>query len=320
MHIPDGFIDGKTAVTTAVLSVAGLGLALRQVKRELPARKVPLLGLAAAFVFAAQMINFPVVGGTSGHLMGSALVAALLGPAAAVVVISTVLIVQCFLFADGGVTALGASIFNMAIVGSIGGYAVYRFMCRLMPGTRGRVTGVAFAGWCSTMLASLCCAGQLAWSGTVSWQAGFAAMATIHALIGLGEGLIGALVLLAIERSRPDMIYDTSSDNNQGQPVGGFLQYGLLAAVGIAVFVAPFACPWPDGLEFVAQTLGFEHRAAEPMRSPVPDYEMPGIEWSAGATAAAGLSGVVAVFAMAWILGRVLVRDNARRSGNLPAE
>ena len=100
MHIPDGFIDGKTAAATAMLAVAGVGLALRRVKRELPPRKVPLLGLAAAFLFTAQMVNFPVAGGTSGHLIGGVLVAALLGPSAAVVVVTMVLIVQCFLFAD----------------------------------------------------------------------------------------------------------------------------------------------------------------------------------------------------------------------------
>ena len=110
MHIPDGFIDGKTAATTALLSAAGVGLALRQVRRRLPPRRVPLLGLAAAFLFAAQMVNFPVAGGTSGHLVGGVLAAALLGPSAAIVVLTTVLIVQCFLFADGGVLALGANI------------------------------------------------------------------------------------------------------------------------------------------------------------------------------------------------------------------
>ena len=134
-----------------------------------PPRRVPLLGLAAAFLFAAQMVNFPVAGGTSGHLVGGVLAAALLGPSAAIVVLTTVLIVQCFLFADGGVLALGANIFNMAIVGAAGGYAIYRVVCRALPGTRGQVAAVAFAGWCSTVLASICCAGQLAWSGTVAW-------------------------------------------------------------------------------------------------------------------------------------------------------
>jgi cobalt/nickel transport system permease protein len=137
MHIPDGFIDGKTAATTAALSAVGVGLALRQVRRRLERRRVPLLGLAAAFLFAAQMINFPVYGGTSGHLLGGVLVAALLGPSAAIVVLTTVLIVQCFLFADGGVLALGANIFNMGIVGGAGGYWIYRLVCRALPGPRG---------------------------------------------------------------------------------------------------------------------------------------------------------------------------------------
>ncbi len=112
MHIPDGFLDGKTAAVAGVISAAGVGLALRQVKRELPPRKIPLLGLSAAFLFAAQMVNFPVAGGTSGHLVGGALVAALLGPSAAVVVVTTVLIVQCFLFQDGGVHGAGREYFQ----------------------------------------------------------------------------------------------------------------------------------------------------------------------------------------------------------------
>jgi len=130
MHLPDGFIDTKTAVAAAGLSAVGVGLALRRVKTHLPASKVPLLGLAAAFLFTAQMLNFPVIGGTSGHLVGGTLVAALLGPSAAVVVVTTVLIVQCFLFADGGVLALGANVFNMALVDSAAGYAIYATLCR----------------------------------------------------------------------------------------------------------------------------------------------------------------------------------------------
>src|SRR5271157_2966654 len=138
MHIPDGFLDLKTAAATGVLSAAALGVSLRRLNGSLPRRNVPLMGLAGAFVFAAQMVNFPVAGGTSGHLIGGVLVAALLGPAAALVVLTTVLIVQCFLFADGGVLALGANIFNMGIVGGVGGYWIYRLVCGALPGTRGR--------------------------------------------------------------------------------------------------------------------------------------------------------------------------------------
>ena len=307
MHIPDGFIDGKTAAVTAVLAVAGVGLALRRVKRELPPRKVPLLGLAAAFLFATQMLNFPVAAGTSGHLIGGVLVAALLGPSAAVVVVTTVLIVQCFLFADGGVSALGANIFNMAILAVMAGYAVYRLLCRWLPGFRGRVTAIAFAGWFSTVLASISCAGQLALSGTVGWSAAFAAMAGVHVFIGIGEGLISALVLLSIQRTRPDLI-GNGERTKSAAGWGEFVGYGLLVALGLAVFVAPFACSWPDGLEFVAGKLGFEHKASQSvLPAPVPGYEMPGVKWTAGATALAGAAGSLIVFGLALLLGRLLI-------------
>ena len=208
MHIPDGFLDGKTAATAGALSAIGLGAALRQVRREMPPRRIPLLGLAAAFLFASQMVNFPVAGGMSGHLIGGTLAAALLGPSAAIVVVTTVLIVQCFLFADGGVLALGANVFNMAIVTSLLGYAIYRGICRLFGGTRGRVTAIAFASWCSVVVASISCAGQLALSGTVTWSAAFPAMTSAHMIIGLGEAVISALVMLAIQRTRPELIVE----------------------------------------------------------------------------------------------------------------
>jgi cobalt/nickel transport system permease protein len=309
MHIPDGFIDGKTAATTALLSAAGVGLALRQVRRKLAPRRVPLLGLAAAFLFAAQMVNFPVAGGTSGHLVGGVLVAALLGPSAAIVVLTTVLIVQCFLFADGGVLALGANIFNMAIMGAAGGYAIYRVVCRALPGTRGQVAAVAFAGWCSTVLASICCAGQLAWSGTVAWPVTFTAMTTVHMAIGVGEGLISALVLLAIQRVRPDLTSELNGAE-PARPWGELVRYGLLAALGVAIFVAPFACSGPDGLESVAAKLGFEHKAAQRVvRAPAPGYHVPGLHWTAGSTALAGAAGAVVAFGLSVLLARSLVRE-----------
>jgi len=312
MHIPDGFIDGKTAATAAILSVVGVGLALRNVKRHLPARKVPLLGLAAAFLFAAQMVNFPVAGGTSGHLIGGLLIAALLGPGAAVVVVTAVLIVQCFLFADGGVLALGANIFNMGIVGATGGYAIFLLVGKILPGTRGRVTAVAFAGWCSTVLAAMSCAGQLAWSGTVAWSAVFPAMVGVHILIGIGEGLISALAYLAIARTRPDLLPE-ATEVGQSRGGGHLVGYGLLVALGVVVFVAPFACPWPDGLEAVAAKLGFEFKAAAPLlTAPASDYAMPGVHWALGATALAGVVGALVVFGLAFLLGRVLVKgDNS---------
>ncbi len=304
MHVPDGFLDAKTAVTTGGLAAGGLAVALRQVNQHLPRSRVPLLGLAAAFIFAAQMLNFPVAGGTSGHLIGGVLTAVLLGPSAAVVVLAAVLIVQCFLFADGGVTALGANIFNMALVGSVAGYAIYRAVFRWKQDLRSRLMGAAFAAWCSTVLAAICCAGELTLSGTVSWRVAFPAMANVHMLIGLGEGLITALVLVAIARARPELLEDDTK--LAYAPVAGF---GLIIALGLALFVAPFACSWPDGLEKVAGVLGFQHHAAATpvLPAPIPKYALPGIQSAGWATAVAGAIGTVVVFGLAWLLARTLV-------------
>ncbi len=257
MHIPDGFLDAKTVLVTAGLSAVGLGTALRQARLHMPRRSVPMMGLAAAFVFVAQMLNFPVAAGTSGHLVGAALVAVLLGPAAAVIVISAVLIVQCLLFADGGLSALGANIFNMALVGSVAGYAIYAVMHKVFPSPRGRLAAVAFSSWCATVLAAVCCAGELAWSGTVPWAAVLPAMTGVHMLIGLGEAVITAMVIAALDR-----IGFAELPTGLAARPGGFLVYGLLLALGLALFVAPFASPWPDGLEKVAFMLGFAHKAA----------------------------------------------------------
>jgi cobalt/nickel transport system permease protein len=253
------------------------------------------------------------------------------------VAVTAVLIVQCFLFQDGGVIALGANVFNMAIIGAAGGGTVYRLLCRCLPGERGRVTAIAFAGWFSTVAASIACAGQLAWSGMFSWTAGFTAMAGVHMLVGLGEGLISALVFLAIQRTRPDMISESRwGGRNRGPQVssgdrlastpappggnaayGELLGFGLLVALGLAIFVAPFACPWPDGLESVAVRLGFEHHATPPLPAPAPGYSIPGMSWAAGATALAGGVGTLVVFGFALLLGRVLVPDQRKADHEL---
>ena len=310
MHIPDGFIDGKTVATTAVLSAVSVGLALRQVRQTLPARRIPMLGLSAAFLFAAQMLNFPVLSGTSGHLIGGVLVAALLGPSAAVVVVTTVLIVQCFLFQDGGVLALGANVFNMAILGAGGGWVIYRCVSAMLRGARGKITAVGFAGWLSTVLAATGCAAQLAWSGKVDWKSAFTAMVGVHLFIGLGEGLISALVFAAIQRTRPELMQSDSAEPQVRW--GEFTLYGLLAVIGLALFVAPLACPWPDGLESVAEKLGFAPAATQPtLPALAPDYAFPGIRSAALATALAGAVGCVVVFALALALARVLVPKRA---------
>lgn len=307
MHIPDGFIDLKTVATTTALSAGSLALAIRHARQVLPPRRVPLLGLSAAFLFAAQMLNFPVVAGTSGHLIGGVLVAALLGPSAAVVVVTAVLIVQCFLFQDGGVLALGANVFNMAVLGACGGWLVFRVVTSVLSGERGRVAAVMFAGWVSTLLASAGCAGQLAWSGRVGWEAAFTAMTGIHLLIGVGEGLISGMVYAAVQRVRPDLV-NPAPQPSMTSPGRETILYGLLVSLGLAVFLAPFACPWPDGLEDVAEKLGFLHAATSPSVSALaPDYLFPGITSAPLATAIAGAVGCVVVFSASILLARVLI-------------
>jgi cobalt/nickel transport system permease protein len=316
MHIPDGFLDAKAAIATGALAAGGLGAALQQVRRQLPRRKIPLLGLAAAFVFAAQMLNFPIAGGTSGHLVGSVLTGVLLGPGAAVVVLASVLIVQCLLFADGGLTALGANIFNMGLVGGVGGYWIFRAVRAMFAGTRGLVMGAAFAAWCGTVVAAIFCAGELALSGTAVWPLAFPAMATVHMLIGLGEALITALVLVAITRTRPDLLEPQIGDYT-GARYGSFLVFGLLISLGLVLFVAPFACSWPDGLDKVSQALGFESRAASHpvLDSPIPGYHLPGISSAPLATSLAGAIGTIVVFCLAFLLARWLVPNPRTRAG-----
>ena len=307
MHIPDGFLSGATALTTGGLAATGLAAALRRARTHLPPRRVPLLGLAAAFVFAAQMINFPVAGGTSGHLVGAVLVAALLGPSAAVIVISAVLIVQCLMFADGGISALGANIFNMGLIGGVGGWAIYHGVTRVIKGVFGCVLAATFAAWCSTVLAAVACAGELAASRTVGWSAILPTMAGIHMLIGIGEGLITALVLVAIARARPDLLGSDATVSANGS-YGMVVIYGVLIALGLALFASPLASQWPDGLDRTAAVLGFKEKAAGPIVSaPIAGYALPGVPWGVLSTGIAGAAGTVAVFVLAWVLARGLV-------------
>ncbi len=207
MHIPDGFINTGTAAVTWVASAGGVGYSVRRLSRELQERQVPLMGVTAAFIFAAQMMNFAVAGGTSGHLLGAALATILLGPWAGCLVLTAVLAVQALLFQDGGVVALGANILNMAVVGVAVAWLVYYGLRRLL-GTRGWSTFAAgFAGaWLSVVCASLAVATELWLSGTSPAVVVFPAMGLVNMLIGLGEGLITSAVLAFLRAVRPDLL------------------------------------------------------------------------------------------------------------------
>lgn len=202
MHIPDGFLAPQVFVPFWAVAAAGIGYALRKARQMLKEKAVPLMGVAAAFIFAAQMLNFPVLGGTSGHLLGGVLAAVLLGPYAGAVVLGLVLIVQCLVFQDGGLTALGANIFNMAFLGSMGGYFIYSFLKKRM----GLIISVGIASWFSVVIAAFACAIELAISGTSPLKIVLPAMVGIHILIGIGEAIITCLIVSFILKVRPDLI------------------------------------------------------------------------------------------------------------------
>jgi cobalt/nickel transport system permease protein len=207
MHIPDGFLDNGVAAAVAVPAVVAVGYGVRRAGRSLDDRTVPLLGVTAAFVFAVQMLNFPVAGGTSGHLMGGALAAILLGPWLACIVMAVVLSGQAFIFADGGVTALGANVFNMGVVGALGVGLLMVAARHVLPRTRTSFLAVAGVGaWLSVMAGALLCAVELGVSGTVPFATVLPAMLGVHALIGIGEAVITVAAVAAVLASRPDLI------------------------------------------------------------------------------------------------------------------
>ena len=207
MHIPDGFLNVATVATTCVVSVGGVGNAVRVANKKLGEKHVPMMGVLAAFIFAAQMLNFPVAGGTSGHLIGAALAAILLGPWASVLIMSCVLIAQFLIFQDGGLLALGANIFNMGIVASFSGYYLYRLAISFLGGSRkGKLISGFVSAWGSVFLASIFCAIELAVSGASPIRIVLPAMAGFHTLIGIGEGLITAAVLSLVLATRADLL------------------------------------------------------------------------------------------------------------------
>jgi cobalamin biosynthesis protein CbiM len=211
VHIPDGFFNAGASAVAGIGAAGGFAVALRRLRSYLTERLVPLAALTAAFVFAAQMVNFPVLPGMSGHLIGAVLAAVLVGPAAAYVILTIVLVVQAFLFADGGLSALGLNIINMGLVAGVGGYYVYRVILRFTSRShRAVAVSAGVAAFVSVPMAALAFALEFAIGGTaesVSMTSVLWAMVTTHVLIGIGEGLITFFVVLAVVGSRPDLVY-----------------------------------------------------------------------------------------------------------------
>jgi cobalt/nickel transport system permease protein len=303
MHAPDGFLEPGIAAVTALISAGVIGLALWHATRELDDRQVPLAGVAAAFIFAAQMFNFPVASGTTGHLLGGALAAILLGPWVGALVVTVVVVVQALLFADGGLTALGYNVLNMAIVPAFAGWALFLLFRKVLPRSRAGVVGASGLA-CGVSVVLSATAFSIEWlfgaSAPVPFDTVFGAMVGVHALIGIGEGVLSALVVAAVMATRADLVTGardlTPDELGDRSPVGvrTFLIGGLLAAVFLAVVVSQFAFDDPDGLEKVAGDAGFLDSAQvhAVAGSPFADYATRGIGNERVSLAVAGLAGV----------------------------
>jgi cobalt/nickel transport system permease protein len=210
VHVPDGFLDAPTSVTTGVVAAAGVAVALKGARRELDDRTAPMAGLVATFVFAAQMINFPVGAGTSGHLMGGALAAVLVGPWTGVLCLAVVLLVQGLVMADGGITALGTNITLIGLVTVCVGWGVFVLARRLLPSRTSMVAPAAALGaFVSVPVAALVFTGLFAVGGTAPVDLGAVATAMIgwHTLIGLGEAAVTGLVVASVVATRPDLVH-----------------------------------------------------------------------------------------------------------------
>ena len=325
MHIPEGFINLPTSLGAAAVAGGTLWGSLRAASRDLKDRLVPFAGLTAAFIFALQMLNFPVAAGTTGHLLGGALAAILLGPWLGIVAVTVVVVIQAMLFADGGLVAMGLNVVNMAVITALSGWFVFRGVVKVLPRRSGVLMGSLAGAWASVVVSSIGFSVQYAVGGVggVDPVLVFQSMVGVHALIGIGEGLITAAAVGAVLAARSDLVtgardlsnIETVSTSLSRRAVGGFVAAGLAVAIALVVFVAPIAGSNPDGLERVAEDTGFGTVAGENAYSgPLADYGVAGLDNETLGTIIAGIVGTGLTFAA----GMILVGVARRRSQ--PAE
>lgn len=302
LHIPDGLLSLPIAIVGWFLVVALVAWALRQTREQLGERQVPLMGILAAFIFAAQMLNFPVLGGTSGHMLGGALAAVIMGPWAATLIMTCVIAIQALLFQDGGLLVLGWNILNMGVFTAFTGYFVYQGVQRLIGSGRRALFLAGFLGaWLSVMVGAVATAVELSLSGTSPLNIALPAMAGVHALIGVGEGLITVAALAFIGRTRPDLFAGARAPSTRS---AGWVWVGLVIALA-AVLLSPLASASPDGLERVAEDHGFLDQGEEPSIQVLPDYTVPFVRDDVVTTILAGAVGVLVVFGAAYGVARL---------------
>jgi cobalt/nickel transport system permease protein len=322
MHMPDGYMNVATAVGGAAVAAGGIWASLKETGKRLDEKQIPMAGLTAAFVFAVQMLNFPVAAGTSGHLLGGALAAILLGPWMGALVVTVVIVVQALLFADGGIVVLGLNVLNMALVTALVGWLVFRSLMRVLPKTTGgAIASTMVAGFFAVLASSFVFVIEYAFGGQggASLATVFAAMTGVHSLIGIGEGLISGIAVGSVLAVRSDLVTGTAdldlrrtATAPRGRAITAFVAAGLAVALALVFFVAPMASGDPDGLERVAIDQGFSAEAQDhPIGGPLADYGVSGVESERLGTMLAGAIGVIVVFGVGLGLVSVLRRRHA---------
>ncbi len=304
LHIPDGFLSLTVLLICWVIAIVMLAVAISRTNKSLGEKQVPLMGIMAAFIFAAQMLNFPVAGGTSGHLLGGALAAIVLGPWAAMLAMTAVIAVQGLLFQDGGLLVMGANILNMGLITVVVGYGLYRGAINRSRKTRLAVAGVA--AWLSVMAGALLTSLQLWLSGTARLQVVVPAMLGVHALIGIGEALITVGALAFILQTRPDLLGENSASAQSGR---GWVFAGAIISLAV-VLLSPLASAFPDGLERVAENHGFLQLAQTSPYEIIPGYTVPFLGDTSLSTVVAGLVGVLIVLALSILAGTSLQKKS----------
>jgi cobalt/nickel transport system permease protein len=310
LHIPDGFLSLTVSILSWIVTVIVVGIAVNQSRKDLSDRQIPLMGIMAAFIFAAQMINFPVAGGTSGHMLGGALAAIILGPWAGILVMTSVVALQGLLFQDGGLVVMGANILNMGILPALVGFGLYRLADGRSKAIRTAV--VAGGAWISVLAAALLTSFQLWLSGTSPANIVFPAMLGVHALIGIGEALITLAAFSFITQVRPDLLTAEGTVNHTGR--GWVIVGGLISL--LVVLISPLASAFPDGLERVAEDLGFLQAAQDSPYSILADYLIPALGDSPLSTILAGIVGIIFVAILALLIGQTVRKPQANTSSD----
>jgi cobalt/nickel transport system permease protein len=305
LHIPDNFLSLFIAILFWGITASAVGIAISKTNKSLGEKQIPLMGVMAAFIFAAQMLNFPVAGGTSGHFLGGALAAIVLGPWAAILVMTSIIAVQGLLFQDGGLLVMGANIFNMGVLTAIIGFGLYRSVTGKSKGMRLTVAGIS--AWLSTIAAALVTSLQLWLSGTSQLQIVLLPMLGVHVLIGIGEAIITVTALAFLDQTRPDLLNEKATSEKGGR---GWVVGGVLVSL-FAVLLSPLASASPDGLERVAKDMGFLHLEQSAPFQILPGYTIPFLGQTPLSTIIAGAVGALVVLGLMIVIGKSLRQRKA---------